>query len=79
VIGKHLQARHGWSVETSVDGKVRVATPDAVAPHRFATEVRIAVEELGYAPRVFVQGRAVVVTTTETLRQADEGRGVHRA
>ena len=78
-ISKALQTTKGWRVETSVDGSIIVSIPVSRTGNEFAKEVRLAVESLGYVPVVALKGRVVRVTTSETLEQAKEGRGVHGA
>lgn len=78
-ISKALQTTKGWTVETSVDGSIRVVIPSARTENDFAKEVRLAVEALGYNPTLAIRGRVVTFTTPETREQAKQGRGVHGA
>lgn len=78
-IGSALQATHGWSVRTNVDGYVEVTPPRGARDDAFAAQVRAAVTALGYEPQVSWFRRpdgthCVRVRTPETIAQIDRGR-----
>ncbi len=78
-ISSALQAAHGWSVRTNVDGYVEVTPPRGVGDDAFAAQVRAAVTALGYEPQVSWFRRpdgthCVRVRTPETIAQIDRGR-----
>ncbi|MBC7790422.1 MAG: hypothetical protein H7Z74_10785 [Anaerolineae bacterium] len=81
-ISSALQKTHRWVVKTRVDGYVEVKAPaGSVGSSDFASDVRAAVEALGYSPTVawFTAtdgSRWVRVRTPETVAQ--QGRGAHR-
>lgn len=81
-ISDTLKRERNWEVESHVDGSIDFFVPRRVSAEQFASEVRAAVESMGYQPTVRLatdrKGRPIVrVHTPETLEQT--GRGAHGA
>jgi len=78
-IRTRLRRKHGWRVDSHVNGTIDVEVPTRTIETAFLAEVEQAVRDMGFEPTARViprdNSRWVRFTTPETLAQ--KGRGGH--